>query len=38
MELYFGATSGEIFASGDAGATWSSIASRLPAIASVRAG
>lgn len=38
MQLYFGATSGEIFASGDAGATWSSIASRLPAIASVRAG
>ncbi len=38
MELYFGATSGEIFASGDAGATWSSVAQRLPAIASVRAG
>ena len=38
MQLYFGATSGEIFASADAGATWSSIASRLPAIASVRAG
>ena len=38
MQLYFGATSGEIFASGDAGARWASIASRLPAIASVRAG
>jgi photosystem II stability/assembly factor-like uncharacterized protein len=38
LELYFGATSGEIFGSGDAGASWSSLARRLPAIASVRAG
>jgi hypothetical protein len=38
LELYFGATSGEIFGSGDAGASWSQVASRLPAIASVRAG
>jgi photosystem II stability/assembly factor-like uncharacterized protein len=38
LELYFGATSGEIFGSGDAGASWSGVASRLPAIASVRAG
>jgi photosystem II stability/assembly factor-like uncharacterized protein len=38
LELYFGATSGEIFGSGDAGASWSSLACRLPAIASVRAG
>lgn len=38
LELYFGATSGEIFGSGDAGATWSGVAARLPAIASVRAG
>ncbi len=38
LELYFGATSGEIFGSGDAGASWFSVATRLPAIASVRAG
>jgi photosystem II stability/assembly factor-like uncharacterized protein len=38
LELYFGATSGEIFGSGDAGASWFGVASRLPAIASVRAG
>ena len=37
LELYFGATSGEIFGSGDAGASWSLVAQRLPAIASVRA-
>ena len=37
LELYFGATSGEIFGSGDAGASWSVVAQRLPAIASVRA-
>jgi photosystem II stability/assembly factor-like uncharacterized protein len=36
LELYFGATAGEIFGSGDAAATWSSLARRLPAIASVR--
>ncbi|HWC28090.1 MAG TPA: hypothetical protein VG474_15985, partial [Solirubrobacteraceae bacterium] len=36
LELYFGATSGEIFGSADAGAHWASIAQRLPAIASVR--
>ena len=36
LELYFGATSGEIFGSADAGSTWFSVASRLPAIASVR--
>jgi photosystem II stability/assembly factor-like uncharacterized protein len=36
LELYFGATSGEIFGSGDAGATWFGVAQRLPAIASVR--
>jgi photosystem II stability/assembly factor-like uncharacterized protein len=37
LELYFGATSGEIFGSADGGASWSSLARRLPAIASVRA-
>lgn len=38
LELYFGATSGEIFGSADAGQSWFGVASRLPAIASVRAG
>jgi len=38
LELYFGATSGEIFGSGDGGARWFGVAKRLPAIASVRAG
>ena len=36
LELYFGATSGEIFGSADAGRTWFTVAGRLPAIASVR--
>jgi photosystem II stability/assembly factor-like uncharacterized protein len=36
LELYFGATSGEIFGSGDAGKSWFGVAQRLPAIASVR--
>ena len=36
LELYFGATSGEIFGSGDAGRSWFEVARRLPAIASVR--
>jgi photosystem II stability/assembly factor-like uncharacterized protein len=36
LELYFAATSGEIFGSGDAGASWFTLAQRLPAIASVR--
>jgi hypothetical protein len=35
LELYFGATSGELFGSGDAAATWSTIASRLPPVFSV---
>jgi photosystem II stability/assembly factor-like uncharacterized protein len=38
LELYFGATSGEIFGSRDAGRTWFGVANRLPAIASVRVG
>jgi photosystem II stability/assembly factor-like uncharacterized protein len=37
MELYFGATSGDLFGSGDAGATWSTAATRLPPVHSVRA-
>jgi photosystem II stability/assembly factor-like uncharacterized protein len=37
MGLYFGATSGDVFASGDAGATWSNAATRLPPVHSVRA-
>ncbi len=36
LELYFGATSGEIFGSRDAGRSWFEVARRLPAIASVR--
>jgi photosystem II stability/assembly factor-like uncharacterized protein len=35
LELYFGATSGEVFGSGDAGATWSTVALRLPPVFSV---
>jgi photosystem II stability/assembly factor-like uncharacterized protein len=35
LELYFGATSGELFGSGDAGRSWSTIALRLPPIYSV---
>src|SRR3712207_6605849 len=35
LELYFGATSGEVFGSGDAGATWSSMAPRLAPVLSV---
>jgi photosystem II stability/assembly factor-like uncharacterized protein len=35
LELYFGATSGEVFGSGDAGATWSTVATRLPPVYSV---
>jgi photosystem II stability/assembly factor-like uncharacterized protein len=35
LELYFGATSGDVFGSGDAGATWSTVAMRLPPVFSV---
>jgi photosystem II stability/assembly factor-like uncharacterized protein len=35
LELYFGATSGDVFATGDAGATWSTAATRLPPVFSV---
>ena len=37
LELYFGATSGEVFGSGDAGATWASVAPRLAPVLSVTA-
>jgi hypothetical protein len=37
LELYFGATSGELFGSSDAGATWSTAALRLPPVFSVTA-
>jgi photosystem II stability/assembly factor-like uncharacterized protein len=37
LELYFGATSGELFTSGDAGATWATAAPRLAPVLSVRA-
>ena len=36
LELYFGATSGDIFGSRDAGESWFSAATRLPSVASVR--
>jgi photosystem II stability/assembly factor-like uncharacterized protein len=32
LELYFGATSGELFGSGDAGASWATVAQRLPPV------
>lgn len=37
FELYFGATSGDVFGSADAGGSWSSAASRLPPVYSVSA-
>ncbi|HEU5004052.1 MAG TPA: exo-alpha-sialidase [Actinomycetota bacterium] len=37
LQLYFGATSGEVFGSGDAGATWTTVASRMPPVFSVTA-
>jgi hypothetical protein len=37
LQLYFGATSGDVFGSGDAGATWSSVASSLPPVSGVTA-
>jgi photosystem II stability/assembly factor-like uncharacterized protein len=36
LELYFGATSGDVFGSPDAGASWFSAATRLPPVYSVR--
>jgi photosystem II stability/assembly factor-like uncharacterized protein len=35
LELYFGATSGDLFGSGNAGASWSEAATRLPPVLSV---
>jgi photosystem II stability/assembly factor-like uncharacterized protein len=35
LELYFGATSGDVFGSADAGRTWFEVASRLPPVLSV---
>jgi hypothetical protein len=37
LELYFGATSGAVFGSADAGATWFDVATHLPPVASVAA-
>jgi photosystem II stability/assembly factor-like uncharacterized protein len=36
LELYFGATSGAVFGSADAGATWARVAEDLPPVHSVR--
>ncbi|MGH2862046.1 MAG: WD40/YVTN/BNR-like repeat-containing protein [Solirubrobacteraceae bacterium] len=38
LQLYFGATSGDIFGSGDAGATWCTAATRLPPVFSISIG
>ncbi len=38
LGLYFGATSGDLFGSFDAGATWTSLAQHLPPVLSVRPG
>jgi photosystem II stability/assembly factor-like uncharacterized protein len=35
LQLYFGATSGELFGSGNAGAAWTTVATRLPPVYSV---
>jgi photosystem II stability/assembly factor-like uncharacterized protein len=37
LELYFGATSGQVFGSGDAGASWFTVAAHLPPVYSVQA-
>jgi photosystem II stability/assembly factor-like uncharacterized protein len=37
LELYFGATSGEVYGSGDAGASWFTVAAHLPPVLSVAA-
>ena len=37
MGLYFGATSGDVFGSGDAGKSWFTAATNLPPVHSVRA-
>jgi photosystem II stability/assembly factor-like uncharacterized protein len=38
LELYFGATSGDVFGSGDGGKSWSEVATHLPPVLSVAAG
>jgi hypothetical protein len=38
LELYFGATSGSVFGSPDAGASWFTVAEHLPPVYSVRTG
>jgi len=38
LELYFGTTTGEVYGSGDAGATWSELANLLPPVYAVTAG
>jgi hypothetical protein len=37
LELYFGATSGDVFGSRDAGRSWTTVASKLPPVLSVAA-
>jgi hypothetical protein len=37
LELYFGSTTGEVFGSGDAGATWFEVSTRLPPVYAVSA-
>jgi hypothetical protein len=37
LQLYFGATSGDVFGSGNAGASWANVATRLPPVMSVAA-
>ena len=37
LQLYFGATSGDVFGSGDAGESWFTAATRLPPVFSVTA-
>ena len=37
LELYFGATSGDVFGSGDAGATWANVATHLPPVNAITA-
>lgn len=36
LEMYFGTTTGEVFGSGDAGASWSAVANHLPPVYSAR--
>ncbi|MEA2148983.1 MAG: hypothetical protein QOD69_813 [Solirubrobacteraceae bacterium] len=37
LQLYFGATSGDVFGSGDAGASWRTVAASLPPVSAVTA-